>query len=145
MAGTPSAFQANAFQNSAFQTGEPAVVDAPGRTGGGGGRKARSRRRRILLPDGRILIPATDADYRHAVAWIAALQPEQRHLPPAHPRKAKTTRKAPRALQATPLPETFFRQLAKHTETVLYWQTVAKAWQDHQADEEEAIELLLLS
>lgn len=113
-----------------------------------------TRRRRILLPDGRILIPADDAEYRRAVDQIVAnLESGEESAEPPKPAR-KRLRGAVVAPAAVPklapvqaLPAEFYTSLEFHRQGVLNYLSILAAWQAYLAemDEDEAVTLLLLN
>ena len=119
------------------------------------GRAAKdTRRRRILLPDGRILIPADDQEYRRAVAQIVAnLQADAETAEPPK-RRRRVVRDAVVAPPAVPklapvqaLPMEFYTALEFHRQGVLNYLSILAAWQAYLAemDEDEAVTLLMVS
>lgn len=113
-----------------------------------------TRRRRILLPDGRILIPADDAEYRRAVDQIVAnLESGEESAEPPKPAR-KRLRGAVVAPAAVPklapvqaLPAEFYTALEFNRQGVLNYLSILAAWQGYLAemDEDEAVTLLLLN
>jgi hypothetical protein len=134
-------------------TPTPAPAPAPG--GIGHKRKTRgekdTRRRRILLPDGRLLIPATDAEYRAAVeAIIAGFGQEQPKAPKRSRKRLKgaVVPPAPVAVGAfvNVLPDGFYETLELQRAGVLNYLTVLDAWAAYlaaQAEDEETVIMLL--
>lgn len=135
-------------------SGEAAPTTTPAPGGIGHKRKTRgekdTRRRRILLPDGRLLIPANDAEYRAAVeAIIAGFGQEQ---PPA-PKKGRKRLKgavvppAPIAVGAfvNVLPDGFYEALELQRRGVLNYLTVLDAWAAYLAAEDEETVIMLLA
>lgn len=117
-------------------------------------RKGKAARRRILLPDGRILIPADDAEYRAYVAQIVANLESGEETPEPPKRARKRLRGAVVAPAAVPklapvqaLPSEFYTALEFHRQGVLNYLSILSAWQAYLAemDEDEAVTMLLLN
>ncbi len=115
-----------------------------------GGGKGSKHRRRILLPDGRILIPADDAEYRRAVEQIIAnLEAnEETAEPPKRKRVIKgavVQPKVPKLAPVRALPAEFYGGLEFHTRGVLNYLAIQSAWKAYEAQmDEEAVEMLLM-
>ncbi len=115
-----------------------------------GGGKGRKHRRRILLSDGRILIPANDQEYRRAVEQIIANLDanEETAEPPKRKRVIKDAVVRPKVPKLAPvrtLPSEFYTRLEFHSRSVLNYLAIQSAWQAYEAQmDEEAVEMLLM-
>jgi hypothetical protein len=128
----------------------PPVVPPPAGlpVGGIGHGKGKRRRRRIMLPDGRIITPSSDAEYRAIVAAIIA------EAPPEEIRPNRTRRRLRAAVVAEPavrvptvesLPVAFYDALAQSHRDMVYHTQVLAAWEAYLAelDDEDAIAVLM--
>lgn len=126
-------------------TGLPAGGIGHGKTG-----KGARKRRRIKLPDGRIITPRDDAEYRAIVSAIISAEPVEAVAPRPRARKRlKGAVVAPEPVQsvaASPLPVAFYDALAKTHRSVIAYTQVLAAWEAYlaaEADDEETIVLLM--
>lgn len=131
----------------AAQPQPAAVPTAPTGGIGHGGKK----RRKILLPNGRVVTPRSDAEFRDIIEGILA-RPEPLVVPGIQiPKKlARAKQKAPAAVTTAPrpayVPDDFLAQLETQRAASLQYAAILKAWQAYwqaMQDDEEEIELLL--
>jgi len=130
---------------------QDAEVEATAPLSPGGITKHRERRR-ILMPDGRILIPADDQEYRRAVEQIVAGFGQKAPEPSRKARKrlSRAVIHPEKVQPVTPvrtLPSDFYTALEFNRAGVLNYlaiQSAYRAWLEEQ-DEDEALTLLLLN
>ncbi len=134
----------------AFSDAPPEPAEAPARQSGAGSKK---RRRRILMPDGRILIPSDDLEYQWWVSQIVSNVTEEKEEPrkPVK-RRYKGAVKAvevPRLTKASPLPEGFYETLAARRKGYLDYEYILNTWQAflkaQEDDEDDAITILMMA
>lgn len=111
-----------------------------------GGGKGRKHRRRILLADGRILIPANDQEYRRAVEQIIAdFEKPEPAKPPKRRAEAKKVAQPKKPAPVKRLPKEFHKAVDNHTTGVLNYLAIQSAWEAYEAQQdEEAVEMLLM-
>lgn len=108
MAGTPAAFQPNAFQNDAFQTGD--ITPPSPSTGGGGG--SGYRRRYIVYNDGSRREIYDDADLQRVVRDLIDREEREEVAPPQKKtKKIRRLNKSKGILQNFALWDTLYARL----------------------------------